>query len=56
MISPKNIVFLSLKIDCVFKSANSADPDEVLHNKCSISSGFSLFAKVPVLGFPVLKV
>ena len=29
MISPKNIVFHSLKIDFVF--ANSADPDEMPH-------------------------
>ena len=50
MISLK-IYCISLKIDFVFKLANSAGPDEMLHNKCSISSGFSLFAKVPVLGF-----
>ena len=33
MISQKDIVFLSLKIDFVFKLTNSADPDEMLHNK-----------------------
>ena len=49
--NPKNIVVLSLKIDFVFKLENSANPDEMLHDNCSISSGFSLFAKVPVLGF-----
>ena len=32
--------------------ADSADPDEMRHN---ISSGFSLFAKVPFMGFPVYK-
>ena len=30
IISPKNIVFLSLKIGFII--ANSADPDEMLHN------------------------
>ena len=39
-------VFLSLKIDLIL--ANSANPDK-------ISSGSSMFAKVPVLGFPVNK-
>ena len=39
-------VFLYLKIVL----ANSADPDEIQH-----SSGSSLFANVPVKGFPVYK-
>ena len=33
---------------------NSADPDEMPH-LCGISSGSSMFAKVPVLGFSVYK-
>ena len=37
-------VFLSLKVVLIL--ANSVDPDEMQH--CCISSGSSLFAKVPV--------
>ena len=44
IIIQKNIVFLSMKIDFVF--ANGDGPDIT-----SISSGPSLFANVPVLGF-----
>ena len=43
---PKNIVFLSLKIEFVL--ANIADPNEMPHHH-------HLFAKVPALGFPVYK-
>ena len=45
----KNIVFLFLKLYLVI--ANSADPDVMLHYKCSISSGSAMFfikVKVPV--------
>ena len=45
VILSKNFVFLSLKID--FGLANSADPDE-MPQKCGISSGSSLFAKLPI--------
>ena len=34
----------------MFILANSVDPDEMPH-LCGISSGSSLFAKLPVLGF-----
>ena len=37
-----------------FVLANSADPDE-MPIKCGISSGSSLFAKVPIFGFLVFK-
>ena len=47
---PQKVVFISLKIDCVLE--NSADPDAL----CSISSGSSLFVKVPVWGLLVHKV
>ena len=45
-----------MKIDFVL--ANSADPDEMPHKNaalCGISSGSSLFTKVPVYGFPVYQ-
>ena len=45
-------VFLSLKVVLIL--ANNADPDE-MHHSCCILSGSSLFAKVPVKGFPVYK-
>ena len=45
-ISPKNIVFLSLKI--YFVLANSADSDEMAACCGMISSGTWLFEKVPV--------
>ena len=48
---PIVIPIKSLKID--FVSANTEDPDEM--QQCCISSGSSLFAKVPVLGFLVIK-
>ena len=47
----KNIEIFCLKI---FFTLNSVDPDEMAH-ACGISSGSSLFAKVPVQGFPVYK-
>ena len=41
---PKNIVFLSLKIDFVL--ANSADPDEMLHN-VAFHQGLRCLPKYP---------
>ena len=46
---PKNIVFLSPKID--FVSANSADSDEMPHD--AFSCGCALSARIPVKGFLV---
>ena len=47
-------VIISLKIDFIL--ANSADPNENSNAaSCSLLSGSSLFAKVPVKGFPVYK-
>ena len=46
----ENIVFLSLKFDFVL-----ANPDEICCALCSISSGSSLFSKVPFEGFPVFN-
>ena len=37
-----------------FALINSVDPDENVAS-CSISTGYSLFAKVLVCGFPVYK-
>ena len=51
---PKYIVFLSRKI--VFLSANTAEPDEILHYAASGSSQVLFAIKVPVLGFMVFKV
>ena len=42
---PQTIVFLSLKIELVL--ANSADPDEMLHN-AAFHLGLHLFAKIPI--------
>ena len=46
------VEFLSLKVD--FVVANRADPDK-MSRYAAFLSGSSLFAKVPVLRFPVLK-
>ena len=40
--------FLSVPEDCFYLIGKSADPDEMPPYLCSISSGSSLFAKVPV--------
>ena len=47
IILKKNIIILFLMI--IFVLANNAGPDKMLHaTLCNISSGSSLFAKVPI--------
>ena len=48
VIISKNIVFLTLKIDFIVTTVQTLV-------KCGISSGPSLFAKVPAKGFPIYK-
>ena len=51
---PSNYVLQSLMI--VYILANSADPDEMPRvASCGISSGSSLFTKIPLNGFPLYK-
>ena len=50
---PKNIVFLSLKID--FGLANSADPDEMLHH-AAFQLGLQCLPKYPLGVLSTLRV
>ena len=50
IISKKNKLSLSLKIDFVLHVANSADPDEILHY-AAVHMGISSLSKYPFWGF-----